>query len=137
MSSNSDSNSSYPKKRPFRPFQKKQKRESVPMNAADVLTALLQNSKSQLADGFTRWRLEQAWPQIVGQSIADQTLPAKIDRGTLYVWVRHPVWMQQLYYFQEPIKEKVNAHLGRALVEQVRFTLNRMAAGGQSGSSNE
>jgi predicted nucleic acid-binding Zn ribbon protein len=97
---------------------------------------LLANSKSHLSDGFTRWRLEQHWSQIVGQTIAEQTAPAYFDRGILQVWVRHPAWMQQLWYFQEPIKEKVNAYLGQAWVREVKFTTNRRAAtSGPEGSS--
>jgi predicted nucleic acid-binding Zn ribbon protein len=96
--------------------------------AADVLQALLQNSKSQLSDGFLRWRLEQQWVEVVGSTIGDQTCPAAFDRGTLYIWVRHSAWMQQLWFFQEPIREKVNNHLGREWVKQVRFTLSRRAA---------
>lgn len=96
--------------------------------AADVLQALLQNSKSGLADGFQRWRLEQNWPAIVGSTIAEQTLPVAFEHGTLYIWVKHSAWMQQLWYFQEPIKDKVNEHLGKSWVQQVRFTLSRRAA---------
>ena len=96
--------------------------------AADVLQGLLQNSKSQLADGFQRWRLEQQWPSIVGATIADQTLPVAFERGTLYIWVKHSAWMQQLWFFQEPIKDKVNDHLGKTWVKQVKFTLSRRAA---------
>lgn len=96
--------------------------------AADVLQGLLQNSKSQLSDGFLRWRLEQDWPSIVGPTIAKQTLPVAFEKGTLFIWVRHSAWMQQLWYFQEPIKEKVNAHLAKYWVRQVKFTLSRRAA---------
>jgi len=42
-------------------------------------TGLLQNSKSQLSDGFIRWRLEQKWPEIVGKTISDQTLPVALS----------------------------------------------------------
>lgn len=96
--------------------------------AADVLQGLLQNSKSGLADGFQRWRLEKQWPEVVGATIADQTLPVAFERGILYIWVRHSAWMQQLWYFREPIKDKVNEYLGKAWVQQVKFTLSRRAA---------
>ena len=96
--------------------------------AADVLQVLLQNSKSQLSDGFLRWRLEQNWEEIVGKTISEQTCPAALERGTLHIWVRHPAWMQQLWYFQEAIKEKVNKHVGRTVAYQVKFTLSRRAA---------
>lgn len=108
---------------------KKRKRSSGHLTgAADVLQALLQNSKSQLSDGFVRWRLEQKWRDVVGPTIAEQTLPCAYERGTLHIWVRHSAWMQQLWFFQDAIKEKVNAHLGKNWVRQVRFTLSRRAA---------
>lgn len=96
--------------------------------AADVLQALLQNSKSSLSDGFTRWKLEQSWPDIVGETIAKQTLPASYDKGTLFIWVRHPTWMQQLWFFQDSIRDKVNTHIGGQWVLQVKFTTNKRAA---------
>jgi predicted nucleic acid-binding Zn ribbon protein len=109
--------------------QKMKPRKNSQLTAAsDVLQVLLQNSKSQLSDGFLRWRLEQQWPEIVGQMISEQTLPAALERGTLHVWVKHPTWMQQLWYFQDAIKDKVNQHLDKNVVFQVRFTLSKRAA---------
>lgn len=106
----------------------KSRKNSQLTAAADVLQVLLQNSKSQLADGFLRWRLEQQWPEIVGPMIAEQTLPCALEKGILYIWVRHSTWMQQLWFFQEAIKEKMNTHLGKTAVHQVRFTLSKRAA---------
>jgi len=94
----------------------------------DVLQALLQNGKSHLADGFLRWRLEQNWSEVVGPTIAEQTLPVAFTHGTLYIWVRHSAWMQQLWYFQEPILEKVNSYVGKEWAARIRFTLSRRAA---------
>ncbi len=88
----------------------------------------MQNSKSQLSDGFARWRLEQVWPTLVGETIAAQTMPCSYSNGTLYIWVRHSTWLQQMWFFKEVIKEKVNKHLGYGWVKQVRFTLEQRAA---------
>jgi len=112
---------------------KKPGRQAHLMAAADVLQVLLQNSKSSLSDGFLRWRLEQQWPDVVGATIAQQTLPVAYDKGTLFIWVRHPTWMQQLWYFQDVIRDKVNQHFeasGKATqwCRQVQFTLSRRAA---------
>lgn len=115
----------------------KKNRHSQLNAAADVLQNLLQNSKSQLGDGFLRWRLEQQWSQVVGSTIAEQTLPAAFERGILHIWVRHSAWMQQLWFFQEAIKDKVNAHLGRPWVREVRFTLSRRAATTEPSSSRD
>jgi len=107
---------------------KRARNNSQLLAAADVLQGLLENSKSQLSDGFLRWRLEQQWAAVVGETIAEQTLPVAFERGTLHIWVRHAVWMQQLWYFQDVIKQKVNAHLGKTWCRQVKFTLSRRAA---------
>lgn len=112
---------------PFKKF-KNAKRNAQLTQAADVLQGLLQNSKSHLSDGFVRWRLEQNWPEIVGATIGDQTLPCAFEKGTLFIWVKHSTWMQQLYFFQDDIKAKVNGHLGYDWAKQVKFTLNRRAA---------
>src|SRR5690348_8537543 len=85
--------------------RKFRKRQAHLTGAADVLQALLQNSKGSLADGFQRWRLEQNWPEIVGKTIAEQTLPAAYEKGILYIWVKHSAWMQQLWFVQDTIKE--------------------------------
>ena len=112
----------------FQGSRKKPKINAQLAAAADVLQGLLQNSKSPLSDGFSRWRLEGQWSEVVGKTIAEQTWPVAFERGTLFIWVRHSAWMQQLWYFQDPIREKVNAHMGREWVKQVKFTLSRRAA---------
>jgi predicted nucleic acid-binding Zn ribbon protein len=96
-------------------------------SVSDVLQGLLENGKSALSDGFTRWRLEQAWPQVVGEMISKQSAPCAYNRGTLWIWVSHSAWVQQLWYFQDTIREKVNAHLGREWAKEVKFTVDPRA----------
>jgi len=99
--------------------------------SADVLQAVLANGKSRLGDGFTRWRLEQDWPKIVGETMASQTLPCALEHGVLYVWVKHSTWIQQLWFMRESMIEKVNQHLQRSLVQDIKFTTNQRAAQGK------
>jgi predicted nucleic acid-binding Zn ribbon protein len=95
---------------------------------SDVLHSLLQNGKSALSDGFIRWRLEQEWVKIVGEGLAKQTIPCAYDRGVLFIHVQHAAWMQQLWYFQPQILEKVNAHLGREWAKEIRLTQSPRAS---------
>ncbi len=106
-------------------------------SAVDVLQSLLENSKSQLGDGFVRWRLEQNWTEVVGDTLAQQSLPVAYEHKILYLWVRHPAWQQQLRFFTDAIKDKVNSYLGRNFAEQVRFTLNRRAATREIGQDDK
>ena len=106
----------------------KKKRVSQLTQVADVLQGLLQNSKSELSDGFTRFRLEQEWTEVVGPTIGSQTLPCAFEKGTLFIYVKHPAWAQELRFFQDSIREKVNTHLNREWAKYIRFTLSRRAA---------
>ena len=108
--------------------KRKRAAKSHPLAASDVLQTLLRNSKSELSDGFTRWKLEQQWDAVVGPVISKDTAPCAFERGVLHVWVRHSAYMQQLWYFQDMIRDKVNAHLDRQWAKQIRFTLSRRAA---------
>jgi predicted nucleic acid-binding Zn ribbon protein len=116
---------------------KTKKRTAQLTQAADVLQGLLQNSKSQLSDGFIRWRLEQEWSAVVGPTISQQTVPCAFERGVLFIYVKHPAWAQELRFFSDSIKEKVNTHLNQQWARDVKFTLSRRAATTEPGSSSD
>ena len=44
------------------------------------------------------WReeLENQWADIVGPQLANNTRPGPVEKGNLYVYVRHPIWLQEL-----------------------------------------
>lgn len=93
--------------------------------ASDVLQSLLQNGKSPLAPGFTRFRLEQEWSEIVGEGLAKVSVPVGFQRGTLYIFVEHPSWIQQLHFMSDEIVAKVNLHLGYKFARRAIFTMDR------------
>lgn len=116
-----------------KPKNKRHKRAHL-TSGADVLQALLTNGKSQLGDGFLRWRLEQDWASIVGETIAAQTQPCALERGVLFIWVRHSAWIQQLWFFRDMIRGKANDYLRAEHIKDVKFTLNRRAAVAEIGA---
>jgi predicted nucleic acid-binding Zn ribbon protein len=125
----------------YHPKKTGQKRVGHLTQVSDVLQGLLQNSKSQLSDGFIRWRLEQEWATVVGPTISKQTVPCAFERGTLFIYVKHPAWAQELRFFTDSIKEKVNTHLGpingHPWARDVKFTLSRRAAVTEPGNSGD
>ncbi len=103
----------------------KEKREGRPQPASEVLQTLLENSKSPLSDQFIRWKLWARWEEIVGKTIAEQTLPVGYQRGSLLVWVKNSTWMQQMVFMREPMIRTINSKLNRQFVHFIRFTLDR------------
>lgn len=102
-------------------------RQNRLLAASDVLQSLLQNSKSPLAQQFTRWRLWRYWPEVVGPSMARYTAPVSYDRGRLIVWVSDSVRLQEMTFVVSALQEKINSFVGRKWVHSIRFTLDRHA----------
>lgn len=92
-----------------------------PSSAADVLQRLFENSKSPLSDGFQRWKLETRWSDIVGPTISKNSRPVFYDNGTLIVEVANASWMNEIRFFTEDIKYKVNQHVGSSWVQKIHF----------------
>ncbi len=66
------------------------------------------------------------WNDVVGKPIARNAQPEKIRKGTLFVRVSSPVWMQQLQYMKEMIVEKLNRRLKSEIVKNIFFVVGRV-----------
>lgn len=100
----------------------KEKRPSKkPANIASVLQGLFENSKSPLAPGFKRWRLESNWSKVVGEDIAKYTRPVDYQNKVLTVEVTSSVWLHELRYRIDEIRYKINHHMGEAWVSHVKL----------------
>lgn len=101
------------------------KRQSQLTASADVLQALLQNRKGPLTEQFVRWRVWNAWPEVVGAEIAKNTLPVGYLKGTLYIWVKSGPRMQELLFLLDSLRDRINKFAGAHWVKSIRLTLDR------------
>lgn len=90
-----------------------------------VLQTLLANGKSPLSDQFLRWKLWRFWPTVVGETLGRSCEPVGFDRGRLYIWVKSSARLQEIRFFEDVLRQKVNAYLGRAWARELRFTTDR------------
>ena len=92
---------------------------SKPTILKDLLTGSLEPLSGELRlKGFPIW---QRWREIVGPQIASHARPYRIRNRVLLVQVDHPVWMHELHYLKEEIKEKLNSLLGEPKLENLFF----------------
>jgi predicted nucleic acid-binding Zn ribbon protein len=95
----------------------KKKKSMVPLK--DVLSSLLSDSKLPFNPDDARiWK---EWEGAVGAAIAKNAQPEWIKNGKLRVKVSDPIWLQELGYAEESIKEKLNQRLGRRAVDRIEF----------------
>lgn len=92
---------------------------------SEVLQKLFEGGKSPLSEQFLRWKLWARWSEFVGPTVAQNTEPVGLYRGVLYLWVRSSSWMQQLTFMKDHIQTTLNKKLGRPLIKNIRFTLDR------------
>ncbi len=60
------------------------------------------------------------WPSIVGPALAAVSAPRQLARGSLTLACSGPVAME-LQHLSAQLAERINAHYGRVMVEQLRF----------------
>jgi len=75
--------------------------------------------------------LVRAWPEAVGEAIADNAWPARIARdGTLMVSTSSSVWAFELTALEATMVERLRVSLGDAAPSAIRFAPGRLAERG-------
>ena len=105
------------------------KREKVLMKEAktdltplkEILTAVLRDPQLPFKpDDALIWVL---WDEVVGVTIARNAQPTWIKKGRLRVKVSDSIWLQELGFAENAIREKLNQRLGRKAIEKIEFRL--------------
>ena len=79
--------------------------------------------KKGLAVQLEENALFKLWPKAVGAQIAAQTQPGTWRAGTLFVKTTSSVWVQQLHFMKEDIRQKLNELAGKQAVKEIMFTV--------------
>ena len=69
-------------------------------------------------DDMRIWKL---WESVVGKRIAEHAQPSMMKRGVLLVKVSDSVWLQELEFKTEKIKERLNRTLQREAIKKIRL----------------
>lgn len=94
-------------------------RDLVPLR--DVLDSLFKDPALPFNSEDARiWRV---WDTAVGPTIARNARPSWIRDGRLRVRVSGPIWLQELEFAAETIRDRLNEALGRRAVERIDFRL--------------
>ena len=70
-------------------------------------------------------RIWEIWDDVVGKKIARHARPSWIKKGVLMVKVTDSVWLQDLEFKTETIKEGLNSKLQREAIKKIRFRIGR------------
>jgi predicted nucleic acid-binding Zn ribbon protein len=65
----------------------------------------------------------QFWDQAAGETIAQNARPAAFKGKLLIVHVISSAWIHQLQFLKNDLISKLNASLGKPLVEEIKFKI--------------
>lgn len=69
------------------------------------------------------WRL---WDETVGETIAQNARPAAFKGKLLIVHASSSAWIHQLQFLKSDLISKLNAALGKVLVEDIKFKIGSL-----------
>jgi predicted nucleic acid-binding Zn ribbon protein len=88
----------------------------------DIITTLLNDPTLPFNPADAR--IWEVWDEAVGPGIARHARPSWIRKGILRIEVSDPIWLQELEFEAETIKEKLNGQLGGKTIKKIEFRLN-------------
>lgn len=61
------------------------------------------------------------WNEVVGDAVAKNTQPEKVEHGIIIVKVTSPTWRQELFFQKKEIVQKINKKIGKNVIRDIRF----------------
>ena len=100
------------------------------INKLSPLGRILNRSFKSLGIDFkiAQQKVIDQWLEIVGESIDSVTKPRYFKFRTLFVNVSDSMWLHQLVFMEDQIKEKINKSMGRKLVQKIYFKIGELSA---------
>jgi predicted nucleic acid-binding Zn ribbon protein len=68
-------------------------------------------------------RVQAAWPEVAGQTLAAAAEPVSERDGVVTVACESAVWAQELELLATDLRERLEARLGEAAVGRLRFVV--------------
>jgi len=72
--------------------------------------------------------LYRLWREAVGDNVSRNACPVLVRRGVLHVNVTSSVWMQELHFLRDMLREKINAGLSGEKINDIRFKVGPVAS---------
>lgn len=92
-----------------------------------LLAGALERVSARLEPASTLARVQGAWAQAAGETVAEETEPASERGGVVTIACRSAVWAQELALLGPDLTERLNASLGataeRPAVRSLRFVV--------------
>jgi predicted nucleic acid-binding Zn ribbon protein len=78
-----------------------------------------------LNDRFEEAKLIRDWAEVVGPVIANKSRPRMLRDGILFIEVENSVWMQELWFHQKQIIDRIRKEFPKVEIKGIRLGIER------------
>jgi predicted nucleic acid-binding Zn ribbon protein len=78
-----------------------------------------------LDNKFEEVKLMQGWAEVVGAVIAKKSRPRMLRDGILFIEVENSVWMQELWFRQKQIVDRIKKEYPKVEIKGIRLEIER------------
>ncbi len=105
-------------------FRIKEERQGkvVPFNS--TLISILE--EFDLKDSFLMEKLRSVWEKTVGNIISTHSIPDRIFKKILFIFVDHSIYANELSLMKDSILEGINKEFGFEVIKDIRVTTKRL-----------
>ncbi len=96
-------------------------RSTDPVAIGDIVDRLLE--EDVFSRGMPIAKLLRAWPEVVGERLAEATTPVSLEGGCLVVRAADGPWGSQAKYLADEIRTRADDALGGGAVTSIRITV--------------
>ena len=97
-------------------------RSAEPTSLGSIVGGLL--GERAFARGVDVGRLGRSWADVVGDRLAGETRPARLEAGTLTIQAATGPWGSQARFLAEEIRKRANTMLGGDDVKRVQVVVS-------------
>ena len=105
------------------------RRSEEPQALGQVLESVL--SGRPWGAGLALGQLGRRWSSVVGERLAQECHPARLDGGVLFVRASSAAWAAQLTFLAAQVRDRGNAILENAPIREVRVLVGDRPRGGR------
>jgi hypothetical protein len=105
---------------------RKERRSAEPVAIGEIVDDLL--NQDVFARGMPVVTLIRAWPELVGERLAEATTPVSLEAGVLTIRAADGPWGSQARYFTDEIRERADLALGGGAVSVVKIVIEDPSA---------
>jgi predicted nucleic acid-binding Zn ribbon protein len=88
----------------------------------DIISSLLKDPSLPFNPADAR--IWEVWDEAVGPGIAEHARPSWVRKGLLRVEVSDPIWLQEIEFVSDDIRERLNQRLGGKRIKRLEFRLS-------------